>query len=242
MRITKINDDLILKEYKNGLLFGTDALLLSRFACGGLRKKVVDLGSGSGVIGLLMLAEKKAGHVWGVEIQKKYAELAEDNARTNGLSDKYTSVCNDLNEVKNIFDCGFADVVVSNPPYMKTTYGKKNISEEKMIARHEVSCNIDDVCKAASWCLKYGGDFFIVHRPERLSSIMSSMKKYSIEPKKLLIVSATSDSSPSLVLVSGRKDASEGLVILPNIYLFKDEEKKIPIDDNELKMIINKYK
>lgn len=234
MRTTKINDNLILHEYNDGLLFGTDALLLSKFVVGGIRKKVVDLGSGSGVIGFLLLNEKKAGHVFGVEIQEKYAKLSEYNAELNNLNKQYTSINCDLKEIRNYFKSGYADIVVSNPPYMKITYGKKNISEEKSIARHEVCCNIDDVCKAASWCLKSGGDFYLVHRPERISAIFNSMKRYNIEPKKLIPISSSIKSAPSLILVSGKKDASEGLIFYPMLFLFSDNDKRIPISDEEL--------
>lgn len=243
MRTTRINDNLVLNEYKDGLLFGTDALLVSKFVVGGSRKKVVDLGSGSGVIGLLLLSEKKAGHVFGVEIQEKYAKLSELNAIENQFEDKYTAINCDLKDIKNHFVSGNADIVVSNPPYMKSNYGKKNISEEKSIARHEIFCNIDDICKAASWCLKSGGDFFLVHRPERLSAIFASMKKYSIEPKKLLPVASSYDSFPSLILISGKKDASEGLLYYPTLCLFENVDgKRIPVSNDTLNNLINRTK
>lgn len=234
MRSTKINDNLILHEYKDGLLFGTDALLVAKFVNGGTRKKVVDLGCGSGVIGLLLLSEKKANHIFGVEIQEKYSKLASYNAEINDFKENFTAINCNLNDIKDHFDCGYADIVVSNPPYMKNNYGKKNISEEKSIARHEIFCTIDDVCKAASWCLKSGGDFYLVHRPERISSILYSMKKYSIEPKKLLPVSSNYNDPPSLILISGKKDASEGLIFYPTLCLFSDDNKRIPISDEEL--------
>ena len=234
MRTTRINENLILNEYKDGLLFGTDALLVAKFVNGGIRKKVVDLGCGSGVIGLLLLSEKKAGHVFGVEIQEKYSKLSEYNAEINNFKDQYTSINCDLKNIKDYFSCGYSDIVVSNPPYMKINYGKKNISEEKRIARHEIHCTIDDVCRAASWCLKSGGDFYLVHRPERLSSIIYSMKKYSIEPKKLLPVASNYNDPPSLILISGKKDASEGMIFYPTLCLFSDDGKRIPISNEEL--------
>lgn len=234
MRITKINDHLVLNEYKDGLLFGTDALLISKFVKGGSRKKIVDLGSGSGVIGLLLLSQNKAGHVFGVEVQEKYAKLSTYNAIANDFEKRYTSINCDLKDIRKNFTSGYADIVVSNPPYMKLNYGKKNISEEKRIARHELLCDIDDVCRAASWCLKSGGDFYLVHRPARLSAIFNSMKKYCIEPKKLLPVSSTYNDFPSLILIAGKKDASEGLMYFPTLCLFSDDDKRTPISDFEL--------
>ena len=112
MRTTKINDNLILHEYKDGLLFGTDALLVAKFVNGGTRKKVVDLGCGSGVIGLLLLSEKKANHIFGVEIQEKYSKLASYNAEINDFKENFTAINCNLNDIKDHFDCGYADIVV----------------------------------------------------------------------------------------------------------------------------------
>lgn len=198
----------MLTEYTDGLLFGTDALLLSRFVKGGARKKGVDIGAGSGPISLILLAEGKAARMTGVEIQPKYAELAEYNAKQNGFEERYTSVCGDARNIKELLPAETADFVVSNPPFMKADAGKHNLNLAKSIARHEEYLPADDLCAAAAHILKYGGSFYLVHRPERVCTVISTLKARALEPKRICFAGVAG--KVSLVLIEAKKGGAEG--------------------------------
>ncbi|HPE94728.1 MAG TPA: methyltransferase [Bacillota bacterium] len=224
MKETQINGSLRLREDTSGLLFGTDALLLSAFCPAGSKKTVVDIGSGSGVVGLLMLRCGKAGRITGIEIQQKYAELSLENARINGYEDKYECINANVRDFKSFAGCAFADCVVTNPPYMASASGKLNAQTEKYIARHETECTIDDICEAASYMLRFGGSFYAVYRPERLAGLFYAMKSNAIEPKVLLPVCPCAGDRPSLVLVEGRRAGAPGLSYCKPLVIYCDTE------------------
>lgn len=219
-KYTLINYGIKLKEYPDGLLFGTDALLLSEFANGsGLpsnsRRIGLDLGTGSGVIPLLMLASGGAKQITGLELQERYASLAKENSEANGFSERFSSICGDIRNVRNDsrIESESFDFVTSNPPYLKSEgCGKMNISESKRIARHEDSCNADELCAAAAYALKYGGLFYVVYRPERLCVILAALANHRLEPKRM-VFAGTNPEKPSLVLIEAKKGGSEGLKV-----------------------------
>ncbi len=210
-KTTEINNGIKLIEYTDGLLFGTDALLLARFVKGGARKKGVDIGTGSGPVSLILLSENKAAHMTGIEIQEKYAALATENANANGLGDRFTSVCGDANSPRGLFPAGEADFVVSNPPFMKAASGKLNATDAKTIARHEEFLPPNELCAAAALYLKYGGSFYVVYRPERICTLITAMKENGMEPKRICFAGATEKCS--LVLVEAKKGGAEGAEI-----------------------------
>lgn len=207
-KTTEINCGIRLTEYRDGQLFGTDALLLSRFVKGGRHKKGVDIGSGSGALSLLLLAENKAASMTGVEIQPRLASLSEQNAARNGLSDRYSAVCGDARLIKQLLSAECADFAVSNPPFMKAASGGQNPCEAKRIARHEEYLPVGDLCRAAAYLLRYGGSFYAVYRPERLCTLVCAMKSCGMEPKHIRF--ALSGSRASLVLVEAKKGGAEG--------------------------------
>lgn len=211
-KTTEINCGILLTEYTDGLLFGTDALLLSRFVKGGVRKKGVDIGAGSGPISFILLAEGKAAHMTGIEIQPEYAKLSEHNAKQNGLDDRYTSVCGDARNIKELLPAETADFVVSNPPFMKPGAGKHNDSTTKAIARHEEYLPISDLCAAAAHILKYGGCFYLVHRPERVCTVISELKAHALEPKRICF--AGTKGKVALVLIEAKKGGAEGAEVV----------------------------
>ncbi|MCL2099725.1 MAG: hypothetical protein FWH24_04735 [Oscillospiraceae bacterium] len=228
LRKDKINDNLVLYQIKNGLLFGTDALLLADFICGdsaAAYKTGVEFGAGSGVVSLLLAARGKIKLIYALEIQEIYTELAGYNVRVNDMCDKIKILCADLKNCDELYykDAKIpphtADVVFTNPPYIKHTTdmgnsGKLSVFEHKNIARREVACNIFDVLKSAARLLKNGGDFYAVYRPDRLQSLFSAMSEYNITPKKLRFVFSgpgSSSAPASLVLVKARQGAGEGL-------------------------------
>lgn len=211
IKTTVINNGIKLTEYTDGLLFGTDALLLTRFVKGGARKKGVDIGTGSGPISLILLAENKAAHMTGIEIQPRYAELAVENAKANGFGDRFTAVCGDAKAPHGLYPAGEADFAVSNPPFMKAASGKYNATDAKTIARHEEFLPPNELCAAASLFIKYGGSFYVVYRPERICTLITAMKGNGMEPKRICFVGATEKCS--LVLVEAKKGGAEGAEI-----------------------------
>lgn len=222
MKQSMINRKLVLYEPEGGIYYGTDALLLAHFMKSFQKGKAVELGTGSGIIPLLLLSGGCRASITGIEIQPEYCRAAEMNADENGFSEHFKVIQGDIREIKRFVEAGSCDVVFANPPYLKTTCGKQNESDQKNIAFHEVLCSIDDICGAASWCLKSGGKFFAVYRPERLAGLMFSLRTCRIEPKRMRFVVPSYGKPPSLVLLEGKKDAREGLKIEPDLCIYTD--------------------
>ncbi len=210
-KTTEINNGIMLTEYTDGLLFGTDALLLARFVKGGRYKKGVDIGTGSGPISLILLSENKAAHMTGIDIQQRCVDLARSNAEANGFAERFTAVWGDARTPAGLFPAGEADFAVSNPPFMKAGGGKLNGTEAKTIARHEEFLPAEELCAAAALYVKYGGSFYVVYRPERLCTLISAMKKHGLEPKRICFAGATEKCA--LVLVEAKKGGAEGVDI-----------------------------
>ena len=235
----KINADIVLKEPSGGIRFGTDALLLADFANGMRKGSCLDLGTGSGVIPLLMLASGCRADFVGLEIQQSYADIASENAKANGFSDRFSIKCGNADEHRNLFDCGSFDYVITNPPYMRSDCGADNESNALNIARREVFGGIESFCKAASWCLKSGGSFFAVYRPDRLAHIICAMRENRIEPKRLRAVVASVGAKPSLILIEGRKDGNEGLIYENDLIIYTDNKHQEQTD--EMKRIYERF-
>lgn len=209
-----ITDNIILKEYEDGFLLGTDAVLLVRFVHGSRKKKCADLGTGSGVIPLLLFSENKIGNATGFEIQPRYAELANENSRENGFEAVFKTYNVDIRDIRSVENgelYGKYDIVTVNPPFFKAGTGAQNESEYKRISRHELNGDIYDFCDAASYLLKYGGSLNVVYRPERTATLLCAMKKFGLEPKRLNIIS--SGGKATTVLVEAIKGAAEGIKI-----------------------------
>ena len=237
---TKINANITLCEPNGGIRFGTDALLLADFARNGIKRgKCIDLGTGSGVIPLLMLASGSNADFIGLELQPEYAETARKNSEQNGFSDRFEGVCGNAENYKALFESGRVDSVITNPPYMRNDCGKSNASLPLAVARREISGGIELFCKAAGWALKSGGSFFAVYRPDRLATLICAMRNNNIEPKRLRAVTASVGSAPSLILVEGKKDGKEGLIFEKDLILYKDESHSE--ESEELKEIYKRF-
>ena len=168
--------------------FGMDAVLLSSFAKVKRGERVLDLGCGNGVIPLLLEAKTEGEKFFGLEIQEESADLARRSVALNGLESKIEIVTGDMKEAVNIFGAASFHVITMNPPYMTGNHGLVNPSDAKAIARHEITCNLEDMIREASRVLKPRGRFYMVHRPFRLAQIMSLMVKYHLEPKRMRLV------------------------------------------------------
>lgn len=221
-RLDEVNENLTLIQKKDGLTFGTDAFLLASFIKTAPRAKSAELGAGTGIVSLLVAQREKLGHIVAVEVQEDFCALADRNVKLNALEDKITVIGADVRDLKAASVGGEFDVVFSNPPYMKTDSGKRNTSERKYIARHEVMGGIDDFCAAAYRLLKHGGKFYCVWRPDRLVGLLCAMRNNRLEPKILQTVCANTDSEPSMVLVMAQKGGNEGLITPPALFLNRD--------------------
>ena len=221
-RINEINENLRLIEKKDSLTFGTDAYLLSAYLPKRQKSIGVELGCGSGVISLLALTKNKCQRVYGIEVQREIASIAKRNSELNTLGGVFSVINKDLRDVC-INDIGNeVDIVFSNPPYMKSDSGKANDNDFKNISRHEVCGDIDDFCKCAKLLLKHGGSFYVVYRPDRMIDLISSMRNNGIEPKRLTFIHTNTHTSPSLLLIQGKKGGKSGLIIDKPIYIYKD--------------------
>ena len=202
--------------------FGTDAVLLSDFAGKHKSKKACDIGTGCGIIPLLLLKNGVANEVHGVELQPAAAEIAKQNAVLNGVQDIFSVHNIDMKEVKGNLPHAEFDLVTCNPPYKVDGGGNQNLTEAQRIARHEVKCVFSDVVAAAKYLLKFGGRLCICHRPERLADIMCDMREHGIEPKVMREVIQREGKEPWLVLVEGKLGGNRGMQVLAPLYVEKD--------------------
>jgi len=226
-RLDKVNDDLSLIQKPDGLLFGTDALLLAAYIQNGYEYGI-EFGGGSGIISMLLLSRRKLAFCECVEAQEEYASLIERNARLNSLEKTLVSIFADVREYKPKRD---ADIVFTNPPYMKATSGKENLTDAKNIARHEVRGDIGDFLEAAKRCLKFGGAFYAVYRPDRLIDLIFSMRNHGIEPKRITFVHADTESESSMVLVEAKRGGKSGLKLTKPLLIYSDKEHKYYTQD-----------
>lgn len=183
--------------------FGMDAVLLSGFAAPHVKKGalLLDLGTGTGIIPLLLEAKTECAHLTGLEIQAESADMAKRSIEMNGLSDKIHIVLGDIKEAGSLFKAASFDCITCNPPYMIGEHGLTNPKAPKAIARHEILCTLEDVVRETAKLLKPGGHFFMVHRPFRLAEIMTTMSQYKLEPKRMQLVYPYVDQEPNMVLI-----------------------------------------
>jgi tRNA1Val (adenine37-N6)-methyltransferase len=228
MEELKENERIDNLEYENlriiqntqGFRFGIDSILLSNFASDIKKEsRIIDLGTGTGVIGILLSAKTQAKEVVGVEIQKEVYEMAKRSVKLNNLEDKIKLINANIKELENI---GTFDAVVTNPPYKKSNTGLQNENEKKSISRHEITANLEDFIKIASKLLKDKKDFYMVHRPERLADIMVNLRKYKLEPKKLQFVYPSLAKEPNMILIKATKNANPFLKVEKPLYVYKE--------------------
>lgn len=201
----------LMKQDKDKFSYGIDAILLSSFCYG--KGKVLDLGTGSGIIPIRLAGISKFSEIYGVEIQRDVYEKALENVRLNNLEGKIRLINDNLKNLENHFDKSSFDVIVSNPPYMKKDSAILNDKYNFSISRHEVECTFEDISYIAGKLLKPKGKLFIIHRPNRLVDIFYYMRKNNIEPKKIRLIQPNIDKKPNLVLVEGIRDGNIDLFV-----------------------------
>ena len=206
-------NDLKLIQNPECFCFGMDAVLLSAFVKAKEGDRVLDLGTGNGVIPILLSAKTSAASLVGLELQPINVSLAQRSVEYNSLQDKISIVEGDIKEAAKLFGAASFDVVTTNPPYMNENHGLVNDYSVKAIARHELMCTLEDVISQASKLLKPQGNFFMVHRPHRLVDIFDLMRSYRIEPKRMRMVYPFADKEPNMVLIEGLRGGKANLVV-----------------------------
>ena len=204
--------------------FGMDAVLLSGFAYAKRGDKVIDLGTGTGILPLLLWAKTMGEHFIGLEIQEESADMARRSIAGNNLAN-VEIVDGDIKSVDKLFERQNFDVVTSNPPYMINEHGITNPEAPKQIARHEILCTLEDVVKAAAYLLKSNGKFFMVHRPFRLPEIFENLRKYRLEPKRMRLVHPQLDKEPNMVLIEAVKYGKPRLTVEKPLIVYDKDMK-----------------
>lgn len=220
-------DDLHRNQYKiiqnaKKFCFGMDAVLLSGFAKVNPGEVVLDLGTGTGIIPILLEAKTQGKHFTGLEIQEESADMANRSVRMNKLQDKVNIIVGDIKEAQALFGAASFDVVTSNPPYMNHSHGIVNPMEAKAIARHEILCSLKDVVREASKVLRPGGRFYLVHRPFRLVEIMKTLTEYKLEPKRMKLVYPYVDKEPNMVLLECVKGGKSMIKVEAPLIVYKE--------------------
>lgn len=202
--------------------FGMDAVLLSGFAGAREGEHVLDLGTGTGIIPILMAAKTKASHLTGLEIQKDSVDMAKRSVMLNQLEERIDIVQGDIKEAGTLFGAASFDVITCNPPYMIGQHGLTNPEGPKAIARHEILCTLQDVVEQAARLLRPGGNFFMVHRPFRLTEIMVLLHEYRLEPKRMRLVYPFIDREPNMVLIEANRGGRSRIQVEKPLIVYKE--------------------
>ncbi|PAB58087.1 tRNA1(Val) (adenine(37)-N6)-methyltransferase [Anaeromicrobium sediminis] len=206
-----------------GFCFGIDAVLLSNFAQVKTNSKVMDLGTGTGIIPILLAGKTDAKEIVGIEIQEEVANMANRSVKLNNLEDRVKILNEDLKEIPSKVENYTFDVVVSNPPYMNSGGGLLNPESMKAISRHEVKCNLEDVIYTAFKMLKDRGSFYMIHRPHRLVDIIYLCRKYKLEPKRIRFIHPNKNKKPNIFLIECTKYGRPELKFMDPLYVYTED-------------------
>lgn len=222
-------DDLEYKGLKiiqntKGFCFGIDAVLLSDYAKNIKKEaRVLDLGTGTGIISILLCEKTNLSKIIGVEVQKEVADMAKRSVGLNNLENKFEIINDNITNLEKIYERNSFDVIVTNPPYKKENTGIVNEEKKKLISRHEILAKLEDYIKISNKLLKDKGEFYMVHRPERLVDIIAYMRQYKIEPKEIRFVCSHENEPPKLVLIKGVKNGKPFLRFKENLYIYEKD-------------------
>ena len=219
-------DDLQIKGYEiiqspGRFCFGMDAVLLSSFAKVKRNECALDLGTGTGILPILLEAKNEGARYVGLEIQEESADMARRSVLHNKLDQKIEIITGDIKEASGIFGAASFHVITTNPPYMIGEHGLKNDNEALYIARHEALCTLDDIIRESARLLKPKGRFYMVHRPFRLAEILGKMSAYGIEPKRMRLVHPYVDKEPNMVLIEGMRGAKPRMTVEPPLIVYE---------------------
>lgn len=214
---------LFLIQKKSGFRFGIDAVLLADFAKDIPSQKTLDLCTGSGIVPILLSAKSHTAEIFGMEIQKSVFDTAVRSVNYNNLEKRIFLSLGDVKNAVEIYGKRQFDLITCNPPYMPKGRGIQNPDSEKIIARHEVLCTLEDIISVSSQLLTHKGHLVIVHKPSRLADIIYYMRENDIEPKRIRLIHKSPDSEPSLILVDGSFKGGKELRIMPPLYLYNGD-------------------
>ncbi len=221
-------------QNKKWFCFGMDAVLLTNYCDIKNNSTVVDLGTGTGIIPILLSGKRNYSKAYAIEVQEEVAEMARRSVTLNNLQDKIEVLNIDLKDVLNYLQPNSFDAVISNPPYKLNNSGIINPSDKKAISRHEIMCSLEDVISKAASLLKQYGRFYMVHRPDRLADIMCLLRKYRLEPKQIRFVHPRAAEKPNMILIRASKNGNPELKFAPPLYICGE-------DDNSTKDVYDIY-
>ena len=211
-------------QNKKGFCFGVDSVLLADFAKDiKNNSSVVDIGTGTGIISLLLSKKTSLKKIYGVEIQEDVAEMAKRSVELNKLEDKIEIINSNIKDVFKYIEPYSINSIVTNPPYKKADTGLRNLDKTQLISRHEVECNLEDIVAVSYKLLRDLGEFYMVHRAERIVDIMVLLRKYKLEPKKIRFVHSKANEKPTLILVKAIKCAGEYLKIEKPLVIYRED-------------------
>lgn len=210
-------------QNKKWFCFGMDAVLLTNYCDVKNNSNIVDLGTGTGIIPILLSGKRKIKKAVGIEIQEEVAEMATRSVELNNLQDKIEILNIDLKDATRHLDKSYYDAVISNPPYKLNNSGLVNPTDQKAISRHEIKCTLEDVISTASLLLKQYGRFYMVHRPDRLVDIICLLRQYKLEPKQIRFVHPRSEEKPNMVLIRASKNGNPELKFDPPLFIYNEE-------------------
>ena len=228
--MVKINDNETIDDLQlNGLRiiqnndsfkFGIDAVLLSHFVKARKNAKLIDFGTGTGILPILLSAKIQADKIYGIEIQAEMAEMAKRSVIMNEIEKKIEILNIDIKDAFNHFGYDFADIITCNPPYFVANGAIKNPSDTKAISRHEVLITLEEIINQASKVLKHNGNLYMIHRPNRLVDVIFFLKKYQLEPKEIQFISPNANKEPNLFLVRANKGGRAELKFHKPLYVY----------------------
>ncbi|MCF8067910.1 MAG: tRNA1(Val) (adenine(37)-N6)-methyltransferase [Desulfobacterales bacterium] len=220
---TFFNGRIKVKQHLNGYRFSIDAVLLAWFAGRISGEKILDLGTGCGIIPLIMAHRNPDSTIYGIEVQEALANVASENISENSFDNRVTIMCRDMKSISQELVSGPVDLIVTNPPYRKAESGRINPDDQKACARHEILISLEDVINTARRMLRVAGRLIAIYPAERLADMMSSMRLSGIEPKVLRMVHSRQDSEAKLVIVEGVMEGKPGLKVFPPVIIYNDD-------------------
>ncbi len=222
-RLDDLQNGYMIIQHPDKFCFGMDAVLLSGFARVKPGEVCLDLGTGTGIIPILLASKTEGRHFTGLEIQEESADMASRSVAYNKLTDRISIRQGDIKEASLLFGPSSMNVVTSNPPYMTNHHGLKNPNDAKAIARHEILCSLEDVIRETAKVLVPGGRCYFVHRPFRLVEIFTLMKEYKLEPKRMRLVYPFKDKEPNMVLIEGVRGGGAQLTVEPPLIVYESQ-------------------
>jgi len=222
-RDTFFNGKVTVKQERVGYRFSIDAIILAHHVRPRPGERVVDLGTGCGIVPLIVAYRHPATHMFGIEIQKELADIADDNVRENGMQETVRIVHGDMQTIQPAMFQGPVDIVVSNPPFHKAASGRINPNRQRAVARHEIRVTLLDVVKAAGDILKTAGLFVLVYTSERLPELVQHMRACRIEPKNVRFIHSRRDGESKLMMMEGIKQGRPGLKVGPPIVIYNED-------------------